>query len=125
MHKIMSKTGVSRLRVQFALPSRFINADEFFSLARIFAKTIISDPIKPGRKFRFPPKAADVFVDAQKSFLSQIVGQRKVGPGELSKQTAHGRLMPTDQLAKGVLVVINKNSRDKVGICELHYRRLG
>jgi hypothetical protein len=34
----------------------------------------------------------------------------------LAQQTAHGRLMTTNQLAKSVLVVINKNSGDKAGI---------
>jgi hypothetical protein len=34
----------------------------------------------------------------------------------LAQQTANARLMPTNQLAISVLVVINKNSGDKAGI---------
>jgi hypothetical protein len=42
----------------------------------------------------------------------------------LTQQTAHGGLMPSNQLTESVLVVIDKNSRDKVRISQLHGRRL-
>ena len=58
-----------------------------------------------------------MFVSAQKSFLGQIVGQCEICPGKLAEQASHARLMTTNQLAKSVLVVINKNSSDKVRIC--------
>jgi len=56
------------------------------------------------------------FYKRNESFLGQIVRQRDVAPRELSQQTANARLMTTNQLAKSVLVVINKNSGDKAGI---------
>jgi hypothetical protein len=34
----------------------------------------------------------------------------------LSKEATHTGLMPAHELAEGVLIVINKNSRDKVRI---------
>jgi hypothetical protein len=33
-------------------------------------------------------------------------------------------LMPADQLTKGVLVVVEKNSRDEIGIGELHIAKI-
>jgi hypothetical protein len=95
---------------------RFINPDQLFATARVLPETIIGDPIKPGGKARFATKAADVFVSAQKSFLSKIIGEREIGSGKLAQQTSHTRLMPTDQLAKSVLVIIDKDSRDEVRI---------
>ena len=57
-------------------------------------------------------------------FVRQIVCQSDVRSSELTEQTAHGGLMPSDQLTESVLVVIDKNSRDKVRISQLHGRRL-
>jgi hypothetical protein len=34
----------------------------------------------------------------------------------LTQQASHARLMPSYQLAEGVLIIINENSRDKVCI---------
>lgn len=116
MHEIVPQPWIDSLRVQFALPLCLIDADQFLSFTRVFAETIVGDAIKPGRKFRFAAKAADVFVGAQKSFLREIVRQREVCPGKLAKQTAHTRLMATNQLAKSVLVVINKNSSNEARI---------
>jgi hypothetical protein len=90
-----------------------IDSDQLLPAAGILAKTIVGDSIKPGGEFRFAAEPADVFVSANKSVLGQIVRKRKVAAGELAQQTAHARLMPTDQLAKSVLVVIDKNSGDK------------
>src|SRR4029453_7668659 len=92
--------------------------------ARIFTKAIVSDSIKPCGKPCFPTKAADVFVGTEKSFLREVVGERDVCAGELPPQTAHARLMPTHKFAEGVLIVIGKNSRNKVRISELHGRNI-
>jgi hypothetical protein len=99
-----------------SLPLLFVDADQLFAAASVLAKTIIGDSIKPGGEFRFAAESADVFVSTNKSVLGQIVRQRKVAASELAQQTANGRLMPTNQLAKSVLVVIDKNSSDKAGI---------
>ena len=104
------------MRVELGLQLRFIDADQFLASARIFAKTIVGNPVKPGRKFRFAAEAADMLVSAQKRFLREIVGQREVCPGKLAKEASHARLMTTNQLAKSVLVVINKNSSNEVRI---------
>ena len=104
------------MRVLFGLPLFFINPDKLLPFAGVFAKTIVSDPIKPGRKFRFASKTSNVFVGANEGVLREIVGKRDVAPSELAEQPAHARLMTTNQLAISVLVVINKNSRDKAGI---------
>src|SRR5439155_3179539 len=69
-------------------------------------------------------KAADVFVGTQESVLCEVIGERDVRSGELAKQASHTRLMPSDQLAESVLIIINKNSRDEVCIGQLHGRRL-
>jgi hypothetical protein len=57
-----------------------------------------------------------VFVGAHKSVLGQIVGEGEVSAGKLAEETSHSRLMPADQLAKSVLVIIDKNSSDEVRI---------
>jgi hypothetical protein len=102
----------------------FINPDQFLPAAGVLAKTVVGDPVKPGRETCLAPKTTDMFVSAQKSFLSEIIGQCDIGAGELSKQTAHGRLMPPNQFSKCMLVVINKNSGDEVSIGQLHGRML-
>src|SRR5947208_7082907 len=116
MHKVMSKTRIDRLGVLFRLPLLLIDANELFQASCVLAKAIVGDPVKPGGKFRLAAEAADVFISANESFLGQIVRQRDVAPRELSQQTANARLMTTNQLAKSVLVLINKNSGDKAGI---------
>jgi hypothetical protein len=102
----------------------FINSHTLFPAARIFSKTVVGDPIEPRRKARFSAKTADVFVSADKGLLSQIICKRHVRSSELTQETAHGGLMPPNQLTEGVLVVIDKNSRDEVCISQLHGRRL-
>jgi hypothetical protein len=57
-----------------------------------------------------------MFVRSDERFLGEIVRQREVVSSELAEQSANARLMTTNQLAKSVLVVINKNSSDKVRI---------
>ena len=112
----MFQTRIDNLRVRLGLELRFIDPDQFLAAARVFAKTIVGDAIKPGGKTRFAAKAADVFVSAQKNFLSEIVGKGDSGASKLSKQTAHGRLMTSHEFAECMLVIIDKNSCDKIRI---------
>jgi hypothetical protein len=116
MGEIVAQSRVGRLRIMFALQLSFIDANKLFSFAGFFAKTIVGDPVKPGRKTRFPAKAAKVFVCAQEGLLREIVRKRDVAADELAKQTSHARLMIPDQLRKGVVVVIKKNAGDEVCI---------
>ena len=116
MHKIVSQTRIDSLRIVFRLQQLLIHADKLFAFARILAKTVVSDSVKPCGKSRFTTKAADVLVNPNESFLRQIVGQGNVCACELSKQTTHAGLMAAHQLAERVLIVIGKNSRDKVRI---------
>ena len=116
MHKIVPQSRVNRVGILFGLPLLFIDSDQFLSFAGIFAKAIVGDSIKPGRKLRFTAKAPNVPVSANKRVLGEIVRQLNITAGKLAQQTAHARLMTTDQLAKSVLVVIGKNSSDEVGI---------
>jgi hypothetical protein len=116
MHKIVPQTGIDGLRIVFRLQLLLIHADKLFAAARILAKAIVSDPVKPCGKPRFTAKAPDLPVGAKESFLREIVGKGDIRAGELPKQTAHVRLMPTHKFAERVLIVIDKNSRDKVRI---------
>jgi len=100
----------------FRLQLLLIDTDKFLATPGVFSKTVVGDPVKPGRETGFPAKTANMFVSAHKSFLRQIIGQGKIGAGELAKQTSHSRLMPTNELAKGVVIIIDKNSRDEVRI---------
>ena len=122
MHKIVSQTGVDCLRILFCLPLVLIHADQLFATARIFAKAIVRDSVKPCGKSGFTAKAADVLVGPQKSLLCKVVCQSDVCARELPKQTAHARLMPPHEFPEGVLIVIGKNSCNQVRISELHGR---
>ena len=102
------------------MPLRLIDTDEFLSLARLIAKDIVSDSIKPGGKLRLAAKVSDVLVSANEGFLGEIVGQFNIGACELSQEPAHGRLMTANQLAKRVLVIINEDSCEQIGIAQLH-----
>jgi len=93
-----------------------VNPNQLFPAACIFSETIIRDPIKPRGKTRLAAKVPDVFVSTHKCFLGEIIGQSDISAGKLAKQTSHRRLVPADQLAKGVLIIIDKNSSDKVRI---------
>src|SRR5438874_3444433 len=124
MHKIVYQTGIDSPGIVLGLQPLLIHADKLFAAARILAKTVVSDSIKPCGKSRFTTKAPDVLVNAQKSFLRQIVGEGDICACELPKQTAHARLVPPHQFAESVLIVIGKNSRDETRICELHGRKL-
>jgi hypothetical protein len=94
----------------------FIDSHKFLPTACVFSKTIVGDPIKPRGKARFTAKAADVFIGAQECLLRQIVCESDVRSSKLTEQTAHSGLMSPNQLTESVLVVIDKNSRDKVRI---------
>ena len=124
MHKIVSQTGIDTLRILLCLPLFFIHADQFFPPARVFAKAIVRDSIKPCGKPRFTAKAADVFVSPEKSFLCEVICQSDVCASKLPQQTAYARLMPPHQFAEGVLIVIGKNSRNEIRISELHNRNI-
>jgi hypothetical protein len=114
--KIMAQSGVGRLRIMLGLQLSFINANELFSFAGFLPETVVSDPVEPGRKARFPAKAAKVFVGAQEGFLREIVRERDIGADELAEQTAHARLMISHQLREGVVIIIEKNAGDEVCI---------
>jgi hypothetical protein len=114
--EIMAESGISSLRIMFRLQLSFIDANQFLSFAGLFAKTIVGDPIKPGRKTGLATKAAEIFVSPQKSFLREIVRQRNIGADQLAEQTSHTRLMISHQLREGMVVVIDKNTSDEVCI---------
>src|SRR5205814_10705958 len=92
MHKIVYQTGIDSPRIVLRLQLLLIHADKLFAAARILAKTVVSDSVKPCRKSRFTTKAPDVLVNAQKCFLRQIVGEGDICTCELPKQTAHAQI---------------------------------
>jgi hypothetical protein len=114
--EIMSESGIDRLRIVFRFQLSFIDANELFSFAGLFAETIIGDPIKPGRKAGLSAKAAEIFVGAQKGFLRKIVRERNVRANQLAEQTSHARLMISHQFSERMVVVIDKNTSDEVCI---------
>lgn len=116
VREIVAQSRVGRLGIMLGLQLSFINANELFSFAGLFAETIISDAVEPGRKARFPAKAAEVFIGAQKRLLREIVGERNIGADELAEQTSHARLMISHQLREGVVIIIEKNAGDEVCI---------
>jgi hypothetical protein len=116
VREIVAQSGVGRLRIMLGFQLSFINANELFSFAGFLAETIVGDPVEPGGKTRFPAKAAEVFVSAQKRLLREIVRQRNIGADELAKQTSDAGLMISHQLRKGVVIVIEKNAGDEVCI---------
>ena len=85
--KIMAKSGIDGLRIGFRLQSSFIDANQFLSFSGLLPETIVSDPVKPGRKTRFAAKAAKVLVSPEKSFLREIVRQGDVAPDQIPEQT--------------------------------------
>src|SRR3954447_17988128 len=103
----MAESRIDGLWIVFCRKLSFIDANKFLSLPRFFPETIVGDPVKPGRKTRFPAEAAEVFVGAQKCFLREIIGERDIASHQIAEQTSHTRLVIPDQLRKGVVVVIN------------------
>lgn len=116
MHEIVFQSRVGGLWVLLGLEHFFIDSDQFLSFAGLFAETVIGDAVKPGGEFRFSPKAADVFVSAQKSLLSEVICQGEITSRELSEQAADRGLMIPDQLGKGMVVIVNQDPRNKIGV---------
>jgi hypothetical protein len=114
--EIMSESGIDRLRIMFGLELSFIDANELLPFPRLFSKTVVSNPVKPGRKTRFAAEAPQILVRLEKSFLRKVVGEGDIRPDKVTEQTSHARLMIPDQLRKGMVVVINKNARNEVCI---------
>src|ERR1700750_677029 len=112
----MSESGIDGLGIVFGLELSFIDANEFLSFPRLFPKTVVGNPVKPGRKTRFAAKAAQIFVSLEEGFLREIVRERDIRPDEVAEQTPHARLVIANQLRKGVVVVINENARNEVCI---------
>jgi len=112
----MSESGINRLRIVFGFELSFIDANEFLSFPRLFPKTVVGNPVKPGRKTRFTAKAAQVLISLEKRFLREVVRERDICPNKVAEQTSNARLVIPDQLGKGVVVVINKNARNEVCI---------
>src|SRR5215218_2907918 len=104
--EVVPERGINRLRIVFGLELRLINPDQLFPFARVLPEAVVSDPVKPGGELRLPAKAADVLVGTQKSLLREVVREREVGACELTKQTAHGRLMIAHQLGEGMVVIL-------------------
>jgi len=124
LHEIVPQGRVNGVRILLGFEHRLIDPDEFLSLAGLFAETIIGDAIQPGGKFRFAPKTADILVGPQESFLGQIIRQSKVVAGKLPQQTSDRRLMIAHELGKGVVIIVNQDPCDKIGIIERHPRSL-
>jgi hypothetical protein len=101
-----------------------VDSHKFLPATRIFSKTIVGDSVKPRGKTGLTAKTTDVFIRTQECLLRKIVCESDVCSSKLAEQTAHGGLMPPNQLTESVLVIINKNSRDQVCISQLHGRRL-
>ena len=116
VREILAQSGIGCLRIMLSLQSSFIDANELFSFAGFLAETIVGDPIQPGRKTRFPAKAAEVFIGPQKGLLREIVRERNIGANQLPEQTPNARLMIPDQLPKGVVVILKKNASDEICI---------
>src|SRR5687768_5393547 len=110
----MAKSGIDGLRIVFGLQLSFIDANQLLSFPRLFAETVVGDPIKPGRKSGLAAEAAEVSVSPQKGFLREIVRERYISPDQLAEQTSHARLMISHQLREGMMVVIDKNTSDEV-----------
>jgi len=116
VREILAQSGIGRLWIMLGFQLSFINANELFSFAGFLAETIVGDAVEPGGKTRFPAKAAEVFVRAQKRLLREIVRQRNIATDKLAKQTSDAGLMISHQLRKGVVIIIKKNAGDEVCI---------
>jgi hypothetical protein len=114
--EIMAESGIDGLRIVFRFQLSFIDANQLLSFPRFFPETIVGNPIKPGRKTGFAAEAAEILVGPQERFLRQIVRERDIGADQLTEHTSHTRLMIPDQLGEGVVVVINKNACNEIGI---------
>ena len=120
LHEILFQCRIRGLRIGLSFEQSLIDADEFFPFPRVFAKRVVGDSIKPSGETRFAAEAANVFVSAKESFLGEIVGQGEVAPRELPQETTHRRLVIAHQFGEGVVIIIEKNPCDKIGIIERH-----
>ena len=125
--EIMPESGIDGLGIMFRFQLSFIDANEFLSFPGFLPETIVGNPIKPGRKTRFAAKAAKIFVNAQESFLGQIVRERNISADKLTEQTSDARLMVAHQLGERVVIILEKNAGDEVCIGKRlrHWRMLG
>jgi hypothetical protein len=114
--EIMAESGVDGLRIVFRCQLSFVDANQLLSFSRFLPETIVGDPVKPGRKTRFPPKAAKVLVGPQKRLLSEIVRERNIGADELAEEATNARLVVAHQFGESVVVILEKNAGDKVCI---------
>ncbi len=124
VHEIVFQGRVDGLRIVLGLEARFVDADQFLSFTGLFAETVIGDAIEPGRKFRLAAKAADVFVSTQESFLREVIREGEVGARELAQKTTHGRLVIAHQFGDGVMIIVDQDPRDEIGIIQRHLRSL-
>src|SRR6266700_4888500 len=120
----MSQTRIDTPRILLGLPLLLIHADQLLAAARVLAKTVVRDSIKPRGKSRFTPKASNILVSSEKSFLCKVIGQSEVCAGELPQQTAHAGLMPAHEFTEGMLIVIGKYSGNEIRISKLHVRNI-
>src|SRR5207302_929708 len=97
-----------------------VNPDQLFSAPRFLAENVVANPVKPGGKLRLAAEAADVFIGANEGLLGEIVRQSDIAADELAEQASDDRLVAAHQLGEGVMVVIDKNSRDKICIGQRH-----
>ncbi len=125
VHEILPQGGVNGLRILFGFETGLINANELLSFPRFFAKAVVGDAVEPGGKFRLAPETPDVFESLEEGFLGEIVSERGIGSGELTKQTSDRRLMTPDQFGEGMVVIIEKDSGDEVCIGQRHSATLG
>jgi len=116
MHEIVFQGRVGGLWILLGREQFFVDSDQLLSFAGLLAETVIGDAIKPGGEFRFSPKAADVLVSAQKSLLSEVICQGQITSRELSEQAADRGLVIPDQLGKGVVIIVNQDPRNKIGV---------
>ena len=120
VHQIMFQSGINGLRVVFCFQSSFIDPDQLFALAGIFAKAVVSDAVEPGGKFRLTTKAGEISIGTNKCFLGQVVGQPEVVARKLAQETSDGRLVISHQLRKSVLIIFNQDTSDKFGVIKRH-----
>jgi len=116
MHEIVFQGRVGGLWILLGREQFFVDSDQLLSFAGLLAETVIGDAIKPGGEFRLLPKAADVLVSAQKSLLSEVICQGQIISRKLSEQAADRGLVIPDQLGKGVVIIVNQDPRNKIGV---------
>jgi len=116
VHEVLPESRIHRGGVLFGLQNVLIDPDELLFTTGVLAKDIVGNPVEPGRKTSLPTKASDMLVSLEEGFLGKIVSQGEICPGKLSQEASDARLMPTDQLAKGMLVFIDKNTSDEIRI---------